>query len=1156
MIRRAVIGLFAVVALLLLLACLLVYGLVGTSPGNRWLLTQVSNIIPGELQVDDWQGNLLGPLSLSGIRYRNETVNLELDQLNASLKPTTLPRGWLTFEFLSLGNLRIQTGAVAQSEKTGNPLPDSLILPIGIRIEQLAVESVQLNDTQWIRNLEGESLSAWRRFQIARLDALLMDDLQLNVSGHGQLSSPYPIDSRIRWQQALPENEQINTQLASGELTAQGPLTALRLNHDLLQPLRIHSRGDLQYRDAQWQVALLHEWQAQPLPLKNDDGLTLDDGKLLTHGPLAALQIQGQTALRRQSPNQEPQKLEIKLDSILGGQTLNIAELTLRQSRQRLTGKGSVQLNPLKWDLALSGSINTGIFSPQLEGQLDIDGHSQGQLEGKHWQLESGTITATGTLRQQPLRLKAQTKGNADNLHIDSTLQWGDNRLQLTGKAWPQWQLNGQLTLNSLAQLDNRLQGSISGNLKIQGKPQSPRFSGQLTGSELSQSSMTLATINAVFKDLGIGPQPQQLNITLSDLTLAGQPALDTANLDLQGTIADHQLLLDLQQGDTSLHSQLDGALSLAGGRPPAWRGALSNTRLAQDDLGEWLQVAATDVSLTASKQTLGELCLRQQDSQLCADGTRQGNHQLALNARIDALPLALFSFLLGQDYSLEGTLHGQAHLEGSLDTPRGEINLRTEQAKLNVNVQDGPPPWQLDTLALDTQLDGKQAHTRLTLVSALGQVNADLTHGFSADAAMAGQASFQVERLSIIEMLTADLRDVSGKLNGDVQLGGTPRAPVIEGTLALRDGYALVPALGTAVSKIDLSLQGSPQGRLTVAGQALMGSGTVKVDGYLDPARWPLALSLHFTGQRLLVTDRPDARVWVSPDLNLKGDLGGMMLSGRLTIPEAAIHPEQLPEGAVTVSEDQILVHQEGNASQRFPLSMDVTVTLGDKVSFNGFGLNATLGGNLQILQEPQQPPQLNGELVVVEGRYRAYGQNLAISDGQLIFQGQPDNPGLDIRAYRKIPSEAITVGVQLGGTLQRPEATLYSDPGMEPSQIMSYLLTGRPLEGGTQNDANRIAQALAVYGLEKGSGVTEKIGDRLGVDEITVGSDWETEDASLMLGKQLSDRLYLTYAIGLFDAVSTVMLRYTLTRSLHLEARSSSEANSLDLIWEKELR
>jgi translocation and assembly module TamB len=192
----------------------------------------------------------------------------------------------------------------------------------------------------------------------------------------------------------------------------------------------------------------------------------------------------------------------------------------------------------------------------------------------------------------------------------------------------------------------------------------------------------------------------------------------------------------------------------------------------------------------------------------------------------------------------------------------------------------------------------------------------------------------------------------------------------------------------------------------------------------------------------------------------------------------------------------------------------------------------------------------------VIREGRYRAYGQNLAISDGQLIFQGPPDNPGLDIRAIRKIPSENVVVGVQLSGTLQEPEASLFSEPGMEQSQAMSYLLTGRSLERGSKGDNNQIAQALALYGLEKGSGVTEKLGDKLGVDEISVGSDWETDDAALMLGKQLSDRLYLTYAVGLFDAVSTVMLRYTLTRQLHLEARSSTRANSLDLIWEKELQ
>ena len=73
-------------------------------------------------------------------------------------------------------------------------------------------------------------------------------------------------------------------------------------------------------------------------------------------------------------------------------------------------------------------------------------------------------------------------------------------------------------------------------------------------------------------------------------------------------------------------------------------------------------------------------------------------------------------------------------------------------------------------------------------------------------------------------------------------------------------------------------------------------------------------------------------------------------------------------------------------------------------------------------------------------------------------------------------------------GGTLQEPEASLFSDLSVERARSPCYLLTGRPLESGSKSDASRIAQALALYGLEKGSGVTEKIGDKIGLDDISV--------------------------------------------------------------------
>nr|WP_281502379.1 translocation/assembly module TamB domain-containing protein [Alcanivorax sp. S6407] len=1138
-----------------MLVGLLAYILVGTAAGNRWVLDQARGMIPGELQVESWQGNLLGNLSLSGIHYRNDSLSLDLEQLDANLHPLTLSRGWLTFEYLRLGQLNIHThnSETGQSQAT---LPDSLALPLGIRIEQLAVASVTLNDTPIVKDLQGESLAAWRRFQLARLEATALDDLQLHLSGHGQLSRPYPLDGHLRWQKPLPASDQLSASQASGELYAHGTLTALQLSHDLHSPLNIHSNGQWHQADQQSLIDLSHQWQAQPLPLRDDPGLSLEAGTLITRGPLADLQLEGSTSLTRVLAGQPSQTLDVMLDGSLADQTLTLTDLTLRQSAQRLTAKGMVRLQPLQWDLAINGDLDPGMLLPTLPGKLVINGHSKGRIDGNHWQLEPGTLTISGELRQQPLNLQAQTRGDANNLQIDSHLQWGNNRVQLAGKAWPQWQLSGSLALNTISQLEPSLQGSITGRVRLAGQPASPRVSGQLNGTGLGWEDITLDQLQTEFSDLGIGPQSQQLSLSAGTLQQAGRVLLDSMQLNVNGKLNQHQLTLGLQQGGISLDTELDGAMSLAGAQPPLWQGKLHDTRISQPHLGQWHQQVPSSLSLSPDRQQLGELCLTQQQSQLCAEGDLQGNHRFALEARADAIPLALLSALIGQDYSLEGILQGRASLAGNPQAPSGSVSLNTRDARLSFNVQDGPAPWQLDTLSLESELDGQQAHSRFVLATALGKVNADVKHGFTLDSAMQGQASFRVERLSAVEMLTADLRDVSGTLNGDIQLGGSPREPLIEGAVNLRDGNALIPALGSSISDMNLTLQGSPQGRLAVDGQARMGIGTLKVSGYLDPGDWPPALRLHFSGQQLLVADRPDARVWVSPDLTLAGDLQGLMLSGQLQIPQADIHPEQLPEGAITVSEDQVLVHEQADAGQQLPLGMNVTVILGDKVNFNGFGLNAKLGGKLQILQEPHQPPQLNGELIVLEGRYRAYGQNLAISDGQLIFQGPPDNPGLDIRAYRKIPSEAITVGVQLGGTLQSPEATLYSEPAMEPSQIMSYLLTGRPLEGGTQSDANRIAQALAVYGLEKGSGVTEKIGDKLGVDEITVGSDWETEDAALMLGKQLSDRLYLTYAIGLFDAVSTVMLRYTLTRSLHLEARSSSEANSLDLIWEKELR
>ncbi|MGJ3256385.1 MAG: translocation/assembly module TamB domain-containing protein [Alcanivorax sp.] len=1155
MIKRALkrfsVGLLGLLFSLILIVVLTTWLLLGTATGNRWLLDQVSELIPGELQVDDWQGSLLDRVTATGVRYQLDDLTVSLDRLEVELVPASLTRGWLEFTSLSLGNLRLSLPPGQESDDSPTAsLPDSLALPLGVRIDTLTLSSLHLNDTLLVSELDARQLAAWRRFQLASLTARTVANISVNATAQGSLAAPMEIQGQARWHMPLPKNDTVNADRLAGQLDISGSLAALQLRHQLQSPLEIHSQGQWLLGDPEQPLSLEHRWPAQPLPLALPQPLSLGHGKLTTRGPLETLEIAGQSSLLSGDKT-----VNLSLDSQLINGGLALRQLQLDDGEQQLEGHGELLFSPLSWDLAMEGQLDTGLLHPQFPGQLSVHGNSRGRYEGEQWVLSPSQIQLEGRVRQHPLSATTKLESRQQRLHLDSSLHWGDNRFSARGAILPDWSLDTSVDLKQLGQLYPDIQGQLSGQLQVRGPLATPNLTGNLNGQQLGWQDWSLASLQTRFQALGLGEQAMSFELDSETLRQGNIEQLAAARISANGTLARHTATANIRRDDISLETSLQGRLK-ALKNAPQWQGYLSDTGLIHQQLGRWQQAEDTAVTLSATAQSISPFCLEQTQSRLCLTGSRDSNDQVDASASLSALPLALAGALLGPDFIVQGSLDGEATLQGSLDNPDGQYRLQTRQAKIAVRTPDVPQELLIEQLSAQGTLQNRRLTSELSLMSDLATVDAALEHGLDADSSLAGEVALRISSLAPLALFTTDLREISGDIRGDFSLEGTLRQPLMNGSIRLDNGRALVPVLGVAVTDLQVDVKGSPRGKLDVNGSATLGEGTMTLTGTLDPREWPAKVDLSLNGQRLLVADRPDARVLLSPTLTLKGDLGELQLGGKLTIPEAQIQPTELPEGAVTVSQDQVLVHQQAEQSSGLPLGIDLIINLGDKVHFKGFGLDASLGGTLQVEQQPQQPPQLNGELVIREGRYRAYGQNLAISDGQLIFQGPPDNPGLDIRAIRKIPSDNVVVGVQLSGTLQEPEASLFSEPGMEQSQAMSYLLTGRPLERGSKGDNNRIAQALALYGLEKGSGVTEKLGDTLGVDEITVGSDWETDDAALMLGKQLSDRLYLTYAVGLFDAVSTVMLRYTLTRQLHLEARSSTKANSLDLIWEKELQ
>jgi autotransporter translocation and assembly factor TamB len=88
------------------------------------------------------------------------------------------------------------------------------------------------------------------------------------------------------------------------------------------------------------------------------------------------------------------------------------------------------------------------------------------------------------------------------------------------------------------------------------------------------------------------------------------------------------------------------------------------------------------------------------------------------------------------------------------------------------------------------------------------------------------------------------------------------------------------------------------------------------------------------------------------------------------------------------------------------------------------------------------------NGTLSIEDGTFRAFGQDLEIEEGRIIFANVPaTEPELNLRAVRWIDNDPTVsaAGVLVTGSVAAPELTLFSRPQLETSDIQSYLLTGR---------------------------------------------------------------------------------------------------------------
>jgi autotransporter translocation and assembly factor TamB len=658
----------------------------------------------------------------------------------------------------------------------------------------------------------------------------------------------------------------------------------------------------------------------------------------------------------------------------------------------------------------------------------------------------------------------------------------------------------------------------------------------------------------------------------------SGATTVDSARVIVSGTRSEHDVEIGAWFPGNELHLGASGQLSLRSPADPsedgtahpsadstahalpAWAGHIDSISLDMDATGAWRLDAPVELFVSADSASLSTACLAQTSAELCVQGARDLSGTLTGDARMERFPLAALSATLPEGMSLAGRLDGLAIFTLDADgTLLADGEITTEgMVSATAGADNARFNFGGDGLRFAVDSVGARGEGALTLRSDPEggifdlDVEAELP-GFTsirsplAEQEVAGRLRIESSELAFLAAFVPTVDSLGGRFALDVAGSGTVGTPALRGSMRLDEGLVHVATAGLFVREITLVAQADEAVGIALEGRARSGQGTVQIEGRtrLEPSTTtPSVLTLR--GDRFRAVGTPEIQVEVSPDLEVRYDGATIIVEGQVAVPWARVELLEVPPSAVAPSSDVVIVDEEPIHAP--DVDATIRVVVGNDVRFSGLGFTSFIEGDLRVREVPGSTPTVLGELRFVDGRYRAYGQDLTIDRGRVSFAGSAEDAALDVLAVRRA-GDGTVAGLEIAGGVAQPEVSLTSDPAMTDADVLSYILYGRPLSDGSASEQTQVAGAAATLGANV---ITTRLASQVGLDDARI--EGATRDqAELVAGKYLTPSVYVSYGVGLFKPSNTFRIKYLLNSKWALRAESG-DANGGDIIYQIE--
>lgn len=439
------------------------------------------------------------------------------------------------------------------------------------------------------------------------------------------------------------------------------------------------------------------------------------------------------------------------------------------------------------------------------------------------------------------------------------------------------------------------------------------------------------------------------------------------------------------------------------------------------------------------------------------------------------------------------------------------------------------------------------------------GQINGDFGGGTLAIAGSA-QAGLANPYLGT--------RVLSGPVSLDMRLNGPFALSSLSGRVSLSNGRMADATLPFSLTNLNADI-GLTGGRADVSVSALVSSGgSLAVRGGIT-ATAPFNADLGITLSGVVVKDPQLYQTRANGELRLSGPLtGGAVISGRVALPETEIRIAATGLGAagdlsglVHVGEPAAVREtrrragllgdgaEAGSASSARPFGLDILISAPNRLFVRGRGLDAELGGELQISGTTDNVIP-SGGFRLIRGRLEILGRRLDLSEATLQLEGSFD-PFL--RVVASTVADDVTANVVIEGQASEPDVSFTSSPQLPEEEVIAQILFGKRLQNLSAFQAIQLANAVATLAGRGGEGIVSKLRKGVGLDDLDVQTN-EDGSAQLKAGKYISENVYTEVTVDQ-DGKSEISLNLDLTDNITVKGRVGATGDAgLGIYYEKD--